>query len=85
MILTEHRYYHLELKPSMRASWAFHGEDGWYMGAAPEHYRCVQCYVPNTYSTRIIDTIEIIPFHIPIPNANLQDKLETIARKKFKS
>ena len=69
-------------KPSTCASWAFHGEDGWYIGPAPEHYRCVQCYVPNIHSTRITDTIQIIPFHIPIPKANLQDKLEATAREK---
>ena len=33
---------------NIRASWAPHGEDGWYIGPAPEHYRCVKIYFPET-------------------------------------
>ncbi len=29
-------------KPAARRSWAPHGLDGWYIGHAPEHYRCYQ-------------------------------------------
>ena len=33
-------------KPNKRASWAFHGEDRWYVGPAPHHYRYLRCYIP---------------------------------------
>ena len=61
-------------KPEQRASWAFHGEDGWFIGPAFEHYRCVKCYVPQTHATQISDTISIIPTVIPIPEATLTGK-----------
>ena len=31
------------LKSYKRASWAYHGEEGWYIGTSLEHYRCVKC------------------------------------------
>ena len=54
-------------KPGKRPSWAFHGEEGWSIEPAPDHYRCIKCYLPKTHSTRISDTISIIPNIIPIP------------------
>jgi hypothetical protein len=30
----------LHEKPAQRRSWATHGVDGWYVGHAPDHYRC---------------------------------------------
>jgi hypothetical protein len=36
-------------------TWSTHGIDGWYIGPALEHYRCVDCYIPATHSTRIAD------------------------------
>ena len=62
-------------KPINRASWTFHDKDRWYIGPAPEQYRCIKCYIPITHSTRITNTVAVILFHIPIPNSNLQDKL----------
>ena len=62
-------------KPGKRPSWAFHGDDGWSIGPAPQHYRCIKCYIPKTHSTRISDTISIIPTVIPIPEYNLEEKL----------
>ena len=29
-------------KPNNRRSWALHGEEGWTIGPAPEHYRCIK-------------------------------------------
>ena len=37
----------LHSKPTNRKSWAFHGEPGFYIGPAPQHYRCVKCYIPK--------------------------------------
>jgi hypothetical protein len=37
----------VHLKPDQQASWAYHGKEGWYVGPAMEHYRCVKCYIPT--------------------------------------
>ena len=66
-------------KPSKRKSWAFHGEKGWYVAPAKEHYRCLKCYVPKTRQVRITDTATIIPKQVPIPQANTDDYIRTIA------
>jgi hypothetical protein len=41
-----------------RRTWAPHGQDGWYIGPALEHYRCYALYINNTHSERIIETVE---------------------------
>ena len=48
-------------KPLQRASWAFHGIDGWYIGPSTEHYRCVKCFIPKSKSERDADTVS---FHL---------------------
>ena len=50
-----------------RASWAPHGEDGWYIGPAMEHCRCHKSYIPKTRAERISDTVDFFPkkFHKP--------------------
>jgi hypothetical protein len=48
-------------KPAERRSWAPHGQDGWYVGHAPEHYRCYQIFVTATAATRVSDTVEFFP------------------------
>ena len=60
-------------KPSNRASWAFHGVQGWYIGPALHHYRCVKCFIPSTRSEVISDTVKFIPQHVPIPSASIDD------------
>jgi hypothetical protein len=34
--------------PTLRASWAPHATDSYYVGPAPNHYRCLQFYIPAT-------------------------------------
>jgi hypothetical protein len=34
--------------PTSRASWAPHATDGYYVGPAPHHYRCLRFYIPAT-------------------------------------
>ena len=63
-------------KPANRASWAFHGIQGWYIGPTLQHYRCVRCYVPSTRSEVISDTIKFIPDYIPIPSATIEDYIK---------
>ena len=62
-------------KPNKRASWAYHGQTGWYVGPATEHYRCATCYMPKTHRQIITDTIRFIPSHIPIPEASIDDHI----------
>ena len=36
-------------KSSQQGTWAQHGQHGWYVGPAPEHYRCYQIYIPTRH------------------------------------
>jgi hypothetical protein len=47
--------------PSQRKTWSPQAVDGWYLGAAPVHYRCHRTYVPTTRSERIARTVEFFP------------------------
>ena len=60
-------------KSSQRGTWAPHGQPGWYVGAAPEHYRCYQIYIPKTQGTRICDTVEFFPTHCTMPHVTAND------------
>ena len=62
-------------KPTKRASWAFHGMDGWFVAPAPDHYRCVTCYILTTRTQAIDDTITFIPNYIPFPETNIDDHI----------
>ena len=60
-------------KSSQRGTWAPHGQHGWYVGAAPKHYRCYQIYIPKTQGTRICDTVEFFPTHCKMPKVSAHD------------
>ena len=66
-------------KPGQQKNWSYHGEQGWYVGPAPTHYRCVRCYISKTHKERIIDTVNFIPRQIPIPNATITEHLRKTA------
>ncbi len=57
-------------KPTKCASWAYHGQSGWYVGPSTEHYQCVTCFLPITRQEIVSDTVNFIPKHIPIPEAS---------------
>ena len=65
----------LHAKPDQRKSWAYHGEQGYYIGPAPQHYRCIKVFIPKTHRERITDTAAFIPRQIPIPDASLDSHL----------
>ena len=44
--------------PNNCTSWAPHGEVGWYIGPAIEHYRWHKTYIPKIIAERISDTVE---------------------------
>ena len=69
----------LHEKPAHRASWAYHGVDGWYVGPSFEHYRCVKVYIPDTGAVRDAGTVQFFPEVIPIPATSPEDYLKQAA------
>ena len=69
----------IHAKPNKRDSWSFHGEDGWYIGPAMDHYRCITCYIPSTFKTRLTDTATLIPHNIPIPTSTIDEHLRKVS------
>ena len=61
--------------PNNRRTWAAHAVDGWYVGHAPEHYRCYKIYVPKTRAVRIGGTVEFFPTHQTMPQTSSVDDL----------
>jgi hypothetical protein len=57
--------------PNRRRTWAPHGQDGWYIGPALEHYRCYTVYITKTRGERVVETVEFFPenFKLPFPSA----------------
>jgi hypothetical protein len=55
---------------SRRRTWAPHGQDGWYIGPALEHYRCYTVYINKTRGERVVETVEFFPenFKLPFPS-----------------
>jgi hypothetical protein len=49
--------------PGRRRAWAPHGQDGWYIGPALEHYRCYTVYTTKTRSNRTVETVEFPPIN----------------------
>jgi hypothetical protein len=66
--------------PAKRGTWAPHGVDGWYIGAAPEHYRCHRVYIPATRAERIAKTVEFFPLHCAMPRTSSADAATQAAR-----
>jgi hypothetical protein len=65
--------------PGKRRTWAPHGQDGWYIGPALEHYRCYTVYITKTRSTRVVKTVEFFPhqFKLPFPSSSKLDRFDT--------
>jgi hypothetical protein len=60
--------------PSRRRTWAPHGQDGWYIGPALEHYRCYRVYVNKTRGERIDETVEFFPEEFQLPFLSTQER-----------
>jgi hypothetical protein len=58
--------------PGRRRTLTPHGQDGWYIGPALEHYRCYTVYITKTRSNRIVETVEFFPqkFVLPFPSSH---------------
>jgi hypothetical protein len=53
--------------PSRRRTWAPHGQYGWYVGPALEHYQCYTVYITKTRGNRIVETVDFFPEKITLP------------------
>jgi hypothetical protein len=62
-------------KPAKRRTWAAHGQPGWSMGPAMQHYRCQNVYIKATASERIVDTLEFFPHNLPMPQMSSTDRI----------
>ena len=47
------------LKPGKRNKFGAHGIDRWYIGLSTKHYRCHNCFIPETRRTRDANTVEL--------------------------
>ncbi len=56
-------------------SWAPHGQVGYYLGPAYDHYRCHRVLMSDAWSTRITDTVEWFPVDYVMPGAAPADIL----------
>ena len=63
-------------KPETRKSWGYHGELGWYVGPAINHYRCFKCFMPTTAKEVITDTVRFLPKKINFPQLHLDTYLK---------
>jgi hypothetical protein len=56
--------------PSTRRTWAPHGQYGWYIGPALEHYRCYAVYINKTRGERVVEIVDFFPekFKLPFPS-----------------
>jgi hypothetical protein len=59
--------------PEKRRSWAIHGQEGWYLGHAPEHYRCYRVFVTSTAAERIAETVDFFPATSNMPRTSSAD------------
>jgi hypothetical protein len=62
-------------KPSQRRTWAAHGQPGWYLVPAMQHYRCQNVYITATASERIVDTLDFSPHNSPMPQMSSTDRI----------
>eukprot|EP00957_Ditylum_brightwellii_P002008 154766-Ditylum_brightwellii.AAC.1 len=62
-------------KTAQRDSWQYHGLVGWYIGPSPNHYKCLQCYIPTTTAEIDADTVYLIARNIPIPSFSDKEAL----------
>ena len=62
------------LDPDERASWQSHGIDVFSVGRAPDHYRLMEFFDPNTRNYRISGTYKLYPTHCNIPTLSEADQ-----------
>ena len=63
-----------------RRTWAPYGVDSWYLGPAPEHYRCYRFYVPNARADCTAKTVQLFPHQFPVIKTSSVDASIIVAR-----
>ena len=66
--------------PETRKTWAPHGFDGWYIGSAPEHYRCDTVYAIKPRAERIVRTVEFFSHNTNMPATSSADNAAEATR-----
>jgi len=61
-------------KPDKRRTWAAHGQIGYFIGPALEHYHCYRIYYPKSRAERIGDTVEFFPEKAKFPITSSVDR-----------
>jgi hypothetical protein len=70
--------------PHRRRAWAPHGQDGWGIGPALEHYRCYRVYIHKTRSERVVETVELFPTDVKVNFQSSRDlTTETTPHLKY--
>jgi hypothetical protein len=59
--------------PNRRLIWAPHGQDGWYIGPALEHYRCYTIYITKPRGERVVEIGDFFPDTSKLPFPSAQD------------
>jgi hypothetical protein len=70
--------------PASRASWVPHATDGFYLGPASDHYRCLHFYIPAIRCFRFSDTWRLYPTHSQVPIALQNDLSIAVATNLLK-
>jgi hypothetical protein len=55
-----------------RRAWAPHGQYGWYIRPALEHYRCYTVYTTKTRGERVVETVDFFPENFTLPFLSAQ-------------
>ena len=61
--------------PGNREKWASHTDSGYYIGNAPQHYRCHGIYIPDTKGTRTCKTVFFKHKYLTMPTVTTADAL----------
>ena len=69
----------VHIKTNVRGTWESRAKEGWYIGPAMKHYRCVKCFLPATRREVDADTVTFIPKYIKFPEVHLKDFLRQAA------
>jgi hypothetical protein len=67
--------------PNSRRTWTSHGQYGWYIGPALEHYRCYTVYITKTRSERVVQAVDFPPTEVPLPFPSSKELASRAAKK----
>ena len=62
-------------KTDKRESWGMRSTEGFYVGPALSHYRCITGFKMDSRREVVTDTVTFVPNKIPVPSMNINDYL----------